>query len=169
MEKYNVKVNEKMYTVEFDRDKDVNEIKEVFLNGQKMNIDTNLDTMDSIVIDNNTHKINGVYEYDGELVKLLIGKDYHSVEVELDRPIKIVDAVEEKKDGHELIKAPMPGKIISVDVKVGDDVQKGQDIMVLEAMKMENRLKSPVDGKIKSINVKEGDSCNLNDLLMVID
>lgn len=168
MEKYKVKVNEKEYTVEFDRDTDVNDVKEVYLNGQKLNIDVDLEAMSSIVIENNTHKINGVYEYDGELVKLLIGKDYHSIEVAEDRPIKTIEATEEKKDGDELIKAPMPGKIISIEVKAGEEVKKGQDIMVLEAMKMENRIKSPVDGKIKSISVKEGDSCNLSDLLMII-
>lgn len=52
------------------------------------------------------------------------------------------------------IKAPMPGLIIHLAVKDGDDVKKGDTLLILEAMKMENVIKSPRDGKIKSINAE---------------
>lgn len=52
------------------------------------------------------------------------------------------------------IKAPMPGLIIHVSVKAGEEVKKGDTILILEAMKMENVIKSPRDGKIKSINAE---------------
>lgn len=52
------------------------------------------------------------------------------------------------------IKAPMPGLIINVSVNVGDEVSKGDLLLILEAMKMENAIKSPRDGKIKKINVQ---------------
>ncbi len=54
------------------------------------------------------------------------------------------------------IKSQMPGKILRISVKVGDEVKKGQSIMVMEAMKMENEIKSPQDGIIKDIKVAEG-------------
>lgn len=54
------------------------------------------------------------------------------------------------------LKAPMPGLVIDVRVQVGDTVKKGDPVIVLEAMKMENVLKSPGDGKVRSIEVQKG-------------
>jgi len=56
------------------------------------------------------------------------------------------------------IAAPMPGLILDVVVNVGDEVEKGAKLLVLEAMKMENIIKSPGSGKIKSIVINKGDS-----------
>ena len=52
----------------------------------------------------------------------------------------------------------MPGKILAVKANVGDSVKKGQVILILEAMKMENEIVAPQDGTIASINVNKGDS-----------
>jgi biotin carboxyl carrier protein len=54
------------------------------------------------------------------------------------------------------IKSQMPGKILRVHVKPGDTVHKGQSVMVMEAMKMENEIKSPQDGVVKDVKVAEG-------------
>ena len=54
------------------------------------------------------------------------------------------------------IKAPMPGLVIEVCISEGDSIKKGDAIIMLEAMKMENIIKSPTDGIIKKINVKKG-------------
>lgn len=56
------------------------------------------------------------------------------------------------------IKAPMPGLIIDLKIKVGDTVNAGDPLLILEAMKMENVLKSPGAGVVKSVKVKKGDS-----------
>ena len=56
------------------------------------------------------------------------------------------------------IKSPLPGVILQVKVNVGDQVTKGQVLMVLEAMKMENNILSDKDGKVVAINVSKGDS-----------
>jgi len=64
------------------------------------------------------------------------------------------------------IGAPMPGLILDVVVKEGDEVQKGDKLLVLEAMKMENIIKSPGSGKIKSIVVKKGDTVNSGEKLI---
>lgn len=55
-----------------------------------------------------------------------------------------------------LILSFIPGTIIEILVKEGQDVKKGQDLMILEAMKMKNRLKSSMDGKVKKITVELG-------------
>ena len=56
------------------------------------------------------------------------------------------------------IKSPLPGVILSVDCKVGDTVKRGQKLMVLEAMKMENTIPSDRDGQVAEIKVNKGDS-----------
>jgi len=64
------------------------------------------------------------------------------------------------------IKAPMPGLVLKIFSKQGDKVVKGESLIILEAMKMENIIKSPIDGIIKSINVKEGDSVDKSAILI---
>lgn len=64
------------------------------------------------------------------------------------------------------IKAPMPGMVLKVLVKEGDDVKKGDALLVLEAMKMENILKSPTEGTIKKIAALTGTAVEKNQLLI---
>lgn len=64
------------------------------------------------------------------------------------------------------IKAPMPGLVLDIRVSEGDLVKKGDPILVLEAMKMENIIKSPTDGTIKKINVKKGLAVEKNQVLI---
>lgn len=59
-------------------------------------------------------------------------------------------------EGKQVIEAPMPGKIVKVFVKPGDEVAEGQGLVVVEAMKMENELKSPKAGKVLAVHAKEG-------------
>jgi len=64
--------------------------------------------------------------------------------------------------------APMPGTIIKVAVSAGDTVSKGQTILVLEAMKMENDIMAPKDGTIEEVKVSEGTSVNAGDILIAL-
>lgn len=64
------------------------------------------------------------------------------------------------------IKAPMPGLVIDVKVKPGDEVKEGQDILILEAMKMENVLKCPADVIVKSIPITKGQAVEKGQLLI---
>jgi glutaconyl-CoA/methylmalonyl-CoA decarboxylase subunit gamma len=68
----------------------------------------------------------------------------------------------------EALDAPMPGNILNVAVKVGDTVKKGQLLIVLEAMKMENEIVSPKDGVITSVGVSKGQTINAGDSLVKI-
>ena len=63
------------------------------------------------------------------------------------------------------VKAPMPGNILAVNVTAGQAVKKGDVLMVLEAMKMENEISAPQDGTIASIDVRKGDTVNSGDVL----
>ena len=70
--------------------------------------------------------------------------------------------------GGEQILSPMPGNILNVNVKVGDAVKKGQVLLILEAMKMENEIMAPKDGTITSVNVQNGSTVESGALLVTI-
>jgi glutaconyl-CoA/methylmalonyl-CoA decarboxylase subunit gamma len=66
------------------------------------------------------------------------------------------------------ISAPMPGTVLKVKVTVGDTVKKGQVLLILEAMKMENEIVSPVDGKVAKLNVEAGKSVTAGEVMVSI-
>ncbi len=68
--------------------------------------------------------------------------------------------------GASSIVAPLPGLILKIHVKPGDAVKAGQNLVVMEAMKMENDVQAPGNGTVKSILVKDGDSVNEGDVLI---
>ena len=70
--------------------------------------------------------------------------------------------------GGEQVTSPMPGTILSINVAAGDAVKRGQVLMVLEAMKMENEIMCPCDGKVVSVNTSKGASVESGTLLCVI-
>lgn len=128
------------------------------------------------------YKINGneynvsVEELEGNKASVTVnGKSY---EVELDKPAKpavtkpiarpaaapasapapAAAPAPRPAAGGAGIKAPLPGVILDIKVKVGDTISKGQTVAILEAMKMENNINSDRDGQVVSINVEKGQS-----------
>jgi biotin carboxyl carrier protein len=79
-------------------------------------------------------------------------------------PVKLIDArrkiagvaAARAPSGPTAVKSPMPGKVVKVLVKPGDEVKAGQGVAIVEAMKMENELKAPRDGRIKDVPAREG-------------
>ena len=67
------------------------------------------------------------------------------------------------------IKSPLPGVILDIKVNVGDEVKKGQTIIILEAMKMENSINADKDGKVAAINVSKGESVLEGTDLVIIE
>ncbi|RZF23297.1 biotin/lipoyl-binding protein [Halobacteriovorax vibrionivorans] len=63
----------------------------------------------------------------------------------------------------------MPGKIVKINVEVGQEVKKGDTLLILEAMKMENEIKTGIDGTVKAIHVKEGDALEENVLMLEVE
>lgn len=72
------------------------------------------------------------------------------------------------KKGAGVIKAPLPGTILEIKVKPGDEVKMGDDLLIMEAMKMENNIKSDKYGKISDIKVSVGDSVLEGEVLVEI-
>ncbi|HRF97065.1 MAG TPA: biotin/lipoyl-binding protein, partial [Aggregatilineales bacterium] len=66
------------------------------------------------------------------------------------------------------VKSPMPGLIVAVTVEIGQNVTKGQTVVILESMKMQNELKAPVDRVIESISVQKGQSVEKGAPLIII-
>jgi biotin carboxyl carrier protein len=91
--------------------------------------------------------------------------------------VKIIDPKRlrsgHNSDGHHHgiaeIVAPMPGKVVRVQVQEGTPVEKGAGVVVIEAMKMQNEMKAPRAGVVVSVNVKPGDTVNAGDVLAVVE
>lgn len=89
-------------------------------------------------------------------------------------PVESSPATEEPKQptvqappsGSTVVAAPMPGSIVSIKVNSGDVVEKGQVLVILEAMKMENEIMAPKSGKVVAINTSNGSSVNTGDPLI---
>ncbi len=73
------------------------------------------------------------------------------------------------KAGSVAIKAPMPGNIMKINAKVGDSVKKGDVLVVLEAMKMENDICAPSDGTVASVEVSQGATVETDALLVTLN
>lgn len=67
------------------------------------------------------------------------------------------------------LEAPMPGKVIKVSVQAGDSVSKGQELLVIEAMKMENALRAPRDGRVKLLAARLGEMVNPGVVLVELE
>ncbi|MGH9947417.1 MAG: biotin/lipoyl-containing protein [Pyrinomonadaceae bacterium] len=76
---------------------------------------------------------------------------------------------DESTDGTAEIKTAMPGKVVRILVEVGAAVNKGDGVLVVEAMKMQNELKSPKDGTVKEIRFAEGDTVTAGEVLATIE
>ena len=70
--------------------------------------------------------------------------------------------------GGQTIDAPIAGKVLKINVKVGDTVKKGQNVAVIEAMKLENEIPSSIEGTVKEIRVSVGAQVNNKDVLIVL-
>ncbi|MBQ2273342.1 MAG: biotin/lipoyl-binding protein [Clostridia bacterium] len=81
-------------------------------------------------------------------------------------PVAAAPAAAAAPANAEGVKAPMPGNIMKVNVKVGDTVKKGDTLCVLEAMKMENDIKASRDGSVAAVHVSQGATVNTGDLLV---
>lgn len=73
-----------------------------------------------------------------------------------------------KKHSSGEIKSPMPGMVLHIDVKEGQEIEKGDTLLVLEAMKMENLIKAHANGIVKSVKVKKGEAVSKNQVLLVM-
>ena len=132
----------------------------------------------------NTYDVE-IKEFEDNIAQIEVNGTMYEVEVEKKEsarsktPKLVRSQVETKRSDSKIkksvssraaaIKAPLPGNIFKIMVREGDEVKKGDTIMIMEAMKMENNVLAEKDGKVSSIKVKEGDSVLQNDVLAEIE
>ena len=112
-------------------------------------------------------RISAEVERDGDILRVTVDGQTHTVEIEggsgqskIIRSRRGRSGTQNENSGS--IVSSIPGKVVSIDVKVGDIVEKGQTILILEAMKMQNEISSPVSGVVADIFVEEGQSVESN-------
>jgi biotin carboxyl carrier protein len=110
-----------------------------------------------------------VYAAEDEWQVLLLGQQYPvRVENEREKRLKSAGGGQLQESGEFHLKAPMPGLVVAIPVKEGQQVEKGQVLIILESMKMQNELKSPRAGKVERIKAKVGESVEQRQVLLTI-
>jgi len=164
---YFVTIEGTTYTVNLDdRENQV----EVDVDSRKLLIDMtclNEGHTYSLLINNRSYT--AVASVQGENREVSINGVSSIVDVEEEEQARLRSQVKSRnRSGGEQIKAPMPGRIVAVHAAVGDVVEAGKSVVVIEAMKMENELRTHSGGTIKEIRVREEETVNKNDILVLI-
>jgi biotin carboxyl carrier protein len=121
----------------------------------------------SIVLDGASH-VASVSEHEGvSLVE--VGGETYPIRVEEESRYIIRTRGGRAGTSGQVLKAPMPGKVVLVEVEVGQAVRPGDGLVVLEAMKMENEFRAATAGTVKEVRVEAGQAVNPGDVLVVIE
>lgn len=114
-------------------------------------------------------RLNKPDESEGTTYEILFAGQRFEVQVEDEREKALSSATRSAHGSAEAkVRAPMPGLVIGVPLAVGASVERGQTVVVLEAMKMENDLSTPISGTLKEIRVSKGQTVNQGDVLVIV-
>ncbi len=163
--KYEVTIGESKYIIE------VNTEGQITLDGQIVEVDFSRVGESSLcLLLVNNESFEALVEPQDELWHVLFRGDLYEVNVADERAqlMRARAGVIVPESGELAIKAPMPGLVVKVPVEVGQEVSKGDKIIILESMKMENELKAPRDGRVERIQVASGDRVEQGQVLVVI-
>ncbi len=171
-QQYTVRLQDKDFKVDIKR-LDEGGLLVVSINGQSYTLKPTVNDDGSINLnDTSTNHIVKILQRSGPKVRVEL--DGVSYELEWERVRKTESpkaegtSVSSMKRVSGGVYAPMPGKITDVRVKVGDRVESGQTLCILEAMKMFNELKSPKDGQVMQVNVQKGSAVTPSDVLVLV-
>ncbi|MBI5934467.1 MAG: biotin attachment protein [Chloroflexi bacterium] len=122
----------------------------------------------SLIVDGKSYE-SYVYETEEGWQVLTRGRQYNlTVEDEREKRLRAAAGSGVAESGEYHLKAPMPGLVVSIPVKEGDKVEKGQVLVILESMKMQNELKSPKAGVVGRIRVKQGETVEQRQALLSV-
>jgi biotin carboxyl carrier protein len=156
----------KLRTVELERDAHRWKIS---LDGQQVQADAveiNPHTL-SLLLEGQSYEVHIAESPDGVL-KLQTGFEEFTAEVVDPRAWRGRWHGALEAAGRQQVVAPMPGKVVRILVEVGDRVEVGQGLLVVEAMKMQNEIRSPKGGTVERLQVKEGQPVNVGEVLCIV-
>ena len=166
--KLHAEVDEKEYVIEISRQDDQ---LEVSVDGRTFDIDI-------------SEPESGVFllKHDGNIYEAFVSTDTQSgatkvtikgVEFDVSlfdpRRLRSASGSDHDSGGIAEIKTAMPGKVVRILVAKDGEVQKGDGVIVVEAMKMQNEMKAPKNGKVKNVAVQEGDTVGAGEVLVTIE
>lgn len=158
--KYKVKVNE-AFEFEFNEEQ-ITSLDTQNLSRSQFHILKNQRSFKAEILENNFNKKQYSVKINGNIYNVDIANNLDLIIEEMGLSLGSSQMIND-------IKAPMPGLILDVNVKAGDEVKEGDYLLVLEAMKMENTLTAPRDGVVKAISVEKGQSVEKNQLLIEME
>ena len=165
---YIANLGERTYNVEIE---EVDEhLYRVVIDGSELLVDGRKTgrTNYSLIIDKRSFEVD-VDVAEDEYRVLADGRSYH-VRLLDERKLRLgglQSGIELR--GRQEISVPMPGKIVAVLIAQGDRVEKGQGLVIVEAMKMENEVRSPIAGEVKEIRTKAGETVEAGKVLVVVE
>ena len=163
--KYITTVGEKQFLVEIIDDRHVS------VDGKVYEVDfesVSGQPVYSLIVDGKSHE-SYVAQVDDIWQVLMRGRLYPvTVEDEREKRLRAAAGGGVAETGEFHLKAPMPGLVVTIPVEEGQEVKKGQVLLILESMKMQNELKSPRDGIVNRIKVKAGESVEQRQTLMSV-
>jgi biotin carboxyl carrier protein len=157
-DKYNFEISGKNPAFQID-DQDINLDIETLIPGRSAHVLFKNKSYTIEIVEVNAEDKTQILKVNGNLYTVAIQDKYDLLLKQLGLEMNAANRVQE-------IKAPMPGLVLKVMVKEGTSVKKGDSLLVLEAMKMENVLKSPSDGIVNKVLVTQGDKIEKNAVLI---
>jgi biotin carboxyl carrier protein len=160
-----VTVGEREYTVEIQNG-------ETTVSGERVDVrEAVMDTRGGLKFESLGRRMSAVVDKGkNESFVRFQGREFPlTVETERERLLKSLSKSSEAAGGRAEIKASMPGLVIRVLGTVGQAVKKGEPVLILEAMKMENEIRAPGDGVISQIKAAQGQAVEKGDLLLVLE
>jgi len=164
---YEVTIDGKMHRVELRRGPDAK--MQCRLDGRELNVDAVEAGRDvlSILIDGRAWEVKRE-RVAGDMHLMIAGERY-AAEVRDPRSFRARKAAGAGLEGPKKLVSPMPGKVVRVLVAPGTEVEPGQGVIVVEAMKMQNEIKSPKKGKVSKIIAVEGATVNAGEALAIVE
>ena len=163
--KYITTVKDEEFIIEIEHN------NQILVNGERYEIDfQHLPEADALSLLLNNQSLEAVVEARDDVWEVLTKGELYTVKVQDERAYRLAKARGVAGDvaGEVQIKSPMPGLIVAVPVAEGEFVQKGDKVVILESMKMENELRAPKDGIVARVNVTQGASVEKDQVLAVI-
>jgi len=162
---YDVTIDGKKYRLELNR---LDERWQCCVDGNAIEVDAVLARRDvlSVIIGGKAYEIKR--ERTPVDMHLWVGSRRYEAQLRDPRSLRSRASVDDGRGPRKLV-APMPGKVVRVLVQEGTDVEAGQGVVVVEAMKMQNEIKSPKKGVVRKLVVSENAAVNAGDVLAVVE